>query len=205
MKYLPSTKAIDNEDGFVLVAAMMILMILVVIGIAATNSTNVENQIAVNDRIAKEDFYNQETCIGNGKFQFRTWLTPNFTNTADILSFFPPPAAGPLEDVNNNGINDASECVDPNGLVIGAFRVRKDESTGTPINNWEDLADFGGVAANHPANAFPPKDHVDKPDPGSGDDPKNFEIRRYIMTSYSPDNTRQVIIQEGVYKTFNKF
>ncbi len=214
MKYMPPTKAIDNEDGFVLVVAMLVLIILVVIGIAATNTTNVEYQIAVNDRVAKEDFYNQETCLADGKYQFRTWLTTTYITTAENAAFFPPAGT----DANGNGINDISECNDANGVVVGAFKIRNVEdsgpsNSGTPINGWEDQAIFcadpnnctQSEINNHPANKFPAMSHKDKPIPGSGYDPKNFEIRRYVVTSYSPDTNKNVILQEGVYKVFNKF
>jgi Tfp pilus assembly protein PilX len=200
MKNMPLAKVVENEDGFVLVAAMLILIILVVIGISATNTTNIEYQIAVNDRVAKEDFYNQETCLANGKFQFRTWLTTAYLNTAENAAFFP----GAGTDANGNGINDLSECVDPNGIVTGSYKIRNVEASGTAIAGWEDIASFPTVAA-HPANNFPTLAHIDKPDPGSGFDPKNFEIRRFVITSYSPDNDKKVVLQEGVYKVFNKF
>ncbi len=200
MKNMPIAEIVDNEGGFVLVAAMMILVILVIIGISATNTTNIEYRIAVNDRVAKEDFYNQETCLASGRIQFRTWLTTAFITTAETAAFFPPAGA----DVNANGINDLSECVDQNGIVVGSYKVKNVENSGTDIAGWEDIANFVSVA-DHPANNFPVMEHKDKPDPGSGYDPRNFEIRRFAITSYSPDNDKNVVLQEGVYKVFNKF
>lgn len=47
----------NNEGGFVLVGALLILVLLIVIGIAATTSTFMEIQIAGSDRIHKETFY----------------------------------------------------------------------------------------------------------------------------------------------------
>ncbi|MFO7761177.1 MAG: pilus assembly PilX N-terminal domain-containing protein [Thermodesulfobacteriota bacterium] len=53
-----STKKISaNEQGFVLVASMMILLILVIIGVSATTNTTIELQIAGNDKVAKKIFY----------------------------------------------------------------------------------------------------------------------------------------------------
>lgn len=45
-----------NNQGFVLVAAMMILIVLTIIGIAAMSNTNLEKMIANNDRRHKEAF-----------------------------------------------------------------------------------------------------------------------------------------------------
>ncbi|MBV5327053.1 MAG: hypothetical protein JZU65_05355 [Chlorobium sp.] len=46
-----------NEDGYVLVGALLILLLLVVIGISATTSTTLELQIAGNDRVRRETFF----------------------------------------------------------------------------------------------------------------------------------------------------
>ncbi len=197
-------KVVGNEDGFVLAAAMVVLLVLVILGIAATNISNTEYLIASNDRMIKVDFYNQEGCLAQGRFNFRTWLTSAFIGAGETTAVFPING-----DANGNGINDTieSNCLDPNGIVVGLYKVRKIEATGTPIlAGWADNNTVDPVvAAKHPANQFPPMAHADKPPPGSGYDPKNFEIRRYVMTSYSPDLDRKVILQEGVYKVFNKY
>ena len=52
-----SVKTLRNENGFVLVTGLLILVILTLIGLAATRNTSVELQIAGNDRITKETFY----------------------------------------------------------------------------------------------------------------------------------------------------
>lgn len=46
-----------NEDGFVLITAMVMLVILTLIGTFALNTTQFELQIAGNDRVAKQTFY----------------------------------------------------------------------------------------------------------------------------------------------------
>ncbi len=47
----------NNNDGFVLVGALLILLLLVIIGISATTNTSLELQIAGNERVHKETFY----------------------------------------------------------------------------------------------------------------------------------------------------
>jgi Tfp pilus assembly protein PilX len=54
-------KTIKNEEGFVLVASLMMLMVLMIIGIAATNTTTLELQISGNDKVQKMDFYAAES------------------------------------------------------------------------------------------------------------------------------------------------
>jgi len=46
-----------NQEGFVLVTTMMVLIVLTLIGILAMNNSNTERMISGNDRIHKETFY----------------------------------------------------------------------------------------------------------------------------------------------------
>lgn len=47
----------NGEEGFVLVAALLIMLVLTVVGIAVNRNTTIESQIAINDRLHKEAFY----------------------------------------------------------------------------------------------------------------------------------------------------
>lgn len=49
-----------TENGFVLVATLLVLLLLVMIGIAALNTTTVELQIAGNEKVHNETFYAAE-------------------------------------------------------------------------------------------------------------------------------------------------
>lgn len=49
-----------NEDGFVLVAAMMIMVVLTLLGISATSTSVIERQIAVNEVLYKDAFYHAD-------------------------------------------------------------------------------------------------------------------------------------------------
>lgn len=49
-----------NEDGFVLVAAMMIMVVLTLLGISATSTSVIERQIAVNEVLYKTAFYHAD-------------------------------------------------------------------------------------------------------------------------------------------------
>lgn len=198
MSQLSPEKIVHNEEGFVLVTALLVLVILVVIGIASNQSTNVEKQISANDRIEKQDFFNQETCLATSKMLYTTWLTTSFITAGETVAAFPP-AINPGDDVNGNGINDISEVSDPNGIPLASFETRcmeRNELTGARTTI---------ASLSNEANDFPPMSHKDKPPPGSGFSPKNFEVRRFIITCQSPDADRNTVLQEGVYKVFNKF
>jgi len=60
-KHTPTNKrntwAVSNENGFLLVITLSILVILSLIGLAAIRSSQVELKIAGNDRVHKETFY----------------------------------------------------------------------------------------------------------------------------------------------------
>lgn len=48
---------IKNEQGFVLIVSLLMLVVLMIIGIAATNTTTLELQISGNDKVSKQTFY----------------------------------------------------------------------------------------------------------------------------------------------------
>jgi len=48
---------LDNESGYVLIGVLFILLLMIVIGLAGTTDTGLELQIASNDRIRRETFY----------------------------------------------------------------------------------------------------------------------------------------------------
>jgi hypothetical protein len=55
-----------NEEGSVLVVALIILVLLTIIGISASDISNIEIQIAGNERIYKRNFYRAEAAAMHG-------------------------------------------------------------------------------------------------------------------------------------------
>lgn len=53
--------SIKNEKGFALISTLLILAVLTVIGIAATNTTNFELKIAGNEKVAAQRFYTADS------------------------------------------------------------------------------------------------------------------------------------------------
>lgn len=51
-----------REEGSVLIVVLIFLVLLTIMGISATSTTNIEMQIAHNEVIAKENFYNAEAA-----------------------------------------------------------------------------------------------------------------------------------------------
>ena len=54
---------IHNEDGFVLIVTLFVLILLTIIGISATSTTTIDLQISQNDKAAKIAFYNADGGI----------------------------------------------------------------------------------------------------------------------------------------------
>lgn len=56
----PFFRHIHNEDGFVLIVALFVLILLTIIGISATSTTTIDLQISQNDKASKIAFYNAD-------------------------------------------------------------------------------------------------------------------------------------------------
>ncbi len=65
-KSLPKTISANNEEGFILVVCLLVMVVLTVIGIAATNNTTVELKIAGNEKIYITGFYLAEAASYEG-------------------------------------------------------------------------------------------------------------------------------------------
>lgn len=56
-------KHIQNEDGFILIVALFVLILLTIIGISATKTSTIDLQISQNDKAYKIAFYNADGGI----------------------------------------------------------------------------------------------------------------------------------------------
>lgn len=87
---------LTNEYGSVTVVALMMLVLLTIIGVSATTTSDVELQIAGNDRVYRENLYNAESSgmhaaqiMENADLTTATfaWLKPDtfpFNESTDI-------------------------------------------------------------------------------------------------------------------------
>ena len=53
-------ESLQDEQGFVLVVALLVMVVLTILGIAATTNTSIELQIAGNDKVHQATFYESE-------------------------------------------------------------------------------------------------------------------------------------------------
>ncbi len=85
-----------NEDGFLLVITMVMLVLLTLIGLSATQLSRIELQIAGNDRMHKETFYQADggTEVGSNLLEENISCPTGFSGTA-------PKTIGSVEIVSN--------------------------------------------------------------------------------------------------------
>lgn len=169
---------IDNEDGFVLGASILISAVLILAGVLALWTSNTEVQVVRNDGLMIREFYNAEGGVIDALVNYNTgstqWLTDDFL-IAD-------PTAASNVVVSN----------DPDGQPLATIEARCIENSGTSISGLSEAA-----------NRLPHQNHISPPPEGSGFSLKYFEVRRYGVTATSTDgNTR---IQVGAWKVFNKY
>ena len=164
----------NNERGFILVAALLVLAIVTAIGIAATTTSTTELQISGNTKQTTNDFYIAEGSLIHAMETPTDWLTTNFLTAGETAASYASNV-----DLDVDGEDDAT------------IEVRCIEDSGTAIS---------GLSAS--ANDLPVRSHKGRPPAGSGYSMKHFQILRYGITVTSVAGNSQ--IQAGVWKVFNK-
>jgi hypothetical protein len=169
-------RIINNEDGFVLGAAILVSAILILAGVLALWTSTTEVQVVRNEGLMTREFYNAEGGIIDALVNYNTgsteWLTDDF-----------------LLEVPEIASNTATSN-DTLGQPVASIEAR---CITTTVKS--DLSD--------PANRLPLQPHVAPPPIGSGYSLKYFETRRYGITATSTDGNSR--IQVGAWKVFNKY
>lgn len=136
-------KHTDNEEGFVLVTALLIMLVLTIIGIAANRNTSTELLIAGNDRTHKQTFYEAD---GGTEFAAEV-LEQNiacidFDDTAPGTTSVVTPELGP-----------AGSIVLDNSIAV----------SGSSLRLWQNgIGTWAGAGSPYPADDardmwFPPE------------------------------------------------
>lgn len=172
-------KKLKDETGIVSVVSLMVLVTLTISGVVAINMANNETNIARNEQISTNDFYNAETGINDARINFNNWLTDDFLTDAQTAA--------------NSTFDSIAEDADGNPMASIQVRCIENNGTGDTVSPI-----FGDVADEVPAMA-----HIAAPPEGSGYSLKYFETRRYGITSTS--GTGSMVVQAGVWKVFNKY
>jgi len=170
---------LNNEDGVIMIAVLIILVIITLIGLSASNTSITEIQMATNERQLVD-----ELCIAEGGLidkleRPQTWLTTAFL-TAETATDDGPE----LVSYTDNAVD-----FDADGTADARVEVRCIQNTNPGVADANDLPRL--IA------------HVTPPPAGSGYGIKYFEARNYGVTATSLTGNTQV--QAGVFKVFNKF
>lgn len=177
---------LTNENGSVIVLAMIMLALLTLLGMAVTRTSSIEVQIASNDQQAVDCLYAAESADHYAVELINTWMTNNFLLAADTAANATSP------DLDNDGNDDVDLDIDNDGTNDFQFEIRCIEATGTSI---------AGLSTD--ANSLPVMQHITVPPIGSGYSLKYFEVRNYGITGTASNGCATV--QLGTYKVFNKF
>lgn len=174
---IKSIRIIDNEDGFVLGAAILVSAILILAGVLSLWTSNTEVQVVRNEGLMTREFYNAEGGVIDALVNYNNgstnWLTDDFM-------IDDPEAA------NNTVVSN-----DANGQPVATIEARC-----VTINASDtDLS--------QQADTLPLQSHIAPPPTGSGYSLKYFEVRRYGITATSTDGNSR--IQVGAWKVFNKY
>ncbi len=126
---------INNENGFVLVIALIMLAIVTVIGIAATRTSETELQISGNEKLHKLSFYAAEAARGYVADDTSLYGGDNITEGVGI--YFPnnadPSAAYDLDPTQSFkgdvGYTGSSAPPRGSGYEAGKFKAHRYQMT----------------------------------------------------------------------------
>jgi len=127
---------LNNENGSALLISLLILGLLTLLGIFATNTTNIEIQIAGNDKLHKLGFYAAEAARGYVAGKPALYGPDNITSTNPPHYF--PNNADPSEKYSLDstqsfagdvGYTGSSEPPRGSGYEVGKFKAHRYEMT----------------------------------------------------------------------------
>lgn len=163
-----------NEDGFVLVVSLLILLILVIIGVAATTNTSIELQIAGNEKVHKQTFYQADggaelgirltyenaMCINMGGFA----ANPSGNLVVYDLTFANPGGSTLLPsdddnypDTDGDGLarqvvfypGNASDSDPHTNMTVGGVTVLSEGSGSAQVSAYEGLGQASAAGGTH--------------------------------------------------------
>ncbi len=181
---------LKNENGSVVVLALIMLVLLTLLGMAVTRTSSIEVQIAGNDQQAVDCLYKAESADHYAIELSNIWMNNAFLVAADNAAQVLIDDAN--LDIDGDGVDDANLDIDSDNISDIQIEVRR---------IYSGLPHVGTLSI--PANNLPGMQHVDIPPVDSPYGLKRYEIRRYGITGTASNGCS--IVQLGAYKVFNKF
>ncbi len=142
-----NSKLLQSEEGFVLIIAMLIMIVVSLLGIAALNTTTIETMIAGNEKFAQVQFFQADSGVN----QFLLTGTQPSILTAQGAGFACKddlPGANSVANFNPGGVAGNNVWVFytrqiPSIPPIDEFRVCANGSNGRSIASLTVGVDFG--------------------------------------------------------------
>ncbi|WP_136808417.1 pilus assembly PilX family protein [Desulfosediminicola flagellatus] len=128
----------NNQDGFVLVLSLIMLAVLSVIGIAALNTTDVELQIAGNDKAEKVVFYGAESgCRRGGQWlrNLQMVIVDDYVDSDLMTDYLAAQNFNASMDVHDISTTEESNLGDANYAAKYIYGIKESEaSPGTRLD-----------------------------------------------------------------------
>ena len=109
---------LTNENGSVIVLALIMLVLLTLLGMAVTRTSSIGVQIASNDQKATDCLYKAESADHYAIELANTWMTDTFLKAADTAAYAVSP------DLDGDGTPDVNLDIDGDG--INDFQTNRD-------------------------------------------------------------------------------
>jgi len=189
---------LTNENGSVVVLALIMLVLLTLLGMAVSRTSSIEVQIASNDQQAVDNLYKAESADHYAIELSRIWLSNAFLNAPFTVANVRIPTTNPdPSDIDGDGAPDADLDIDGDGTPDIQIEIRCIEGVGIDIP-----APFSAAA-----NDLPVMQHISVPPVNSGTSLGGYIIRRYGITGTTLSGNGQALsrVQLGAYKIFNNF
>lgn len=187
-----------NENGSVVVLALIMLVLLTLLGMAVARTSSIEVQIASNDQQAADNLYKAESADHYAIELSRIWLSNTFLQAAEDVAQVTIPTLNPdPSDIDGDGAPDADLDIDGDGTPDIRIEIRCIAAFLTPHLGTLSTA----------ANNLPVMQHITVPPVESGTSLGDYIIRRYGITGTTLSGGGQVLsrVQLGAYKVFNNF
>ncbi|MGA9851432.1 MAG: PilX N-terminal domain-containing pilus assembly protein [Gammaproteobacteria bacterium] len=176
----------QQQNGFVLIVALLLLLVLTILGLAAAQSTSVQERMAGNARNHDLAFQSAEAGL-NAAY---SGVLQNLWSNADFAG-------------NANGLYLLSSCCAPATAWTSAWTVPGAWTTALPISNPVPGLTIPGQLAQQPVFIIeelppvaPPGSNLAQQQNGSGSPP----VQPYRITVYATggDQTTSVVLQTVV-------
>ncbi|MGL1931576.1 MAG: PilX N-terminal domain-containing pilus assembly protein [Desulfotalea sp.] len=141
----------DGQEGFVLVIALLVIVVLTVIGVSATRNTAIELQIAGNDRIYAGNFYRSEAKVFEAGQRLANAKAADLnSNQLDI------DGDGTLDGVNNGLVAkaDIAGSYDPDEVNLVNYLETYGNTNGADRFLAVNLGKVGSIKMNNGTSMY---------------------------------------------------